>query len=439
MPRKKQIENALEDKPVEEVSSILRNLDDNEVVVGAMAETEEDRAKVEAYVKELGERERIERGRRSSKEFYRSESIIGAEDDDMSGLYTEEQARYDAFQKLNQSYVSGAVLKGTILKAERRDLDPEHPQVPTAIVQFENDDFFEIKIPITEFFPQDELKSRVRGETARDMMNYMDYLFNLRNGAPVRFIVQKLDERTGEVIASRNRAMNQMKRRYWFARNRDGIYDIRLGSKVLGTVIYVAQYYMCVESMGVEVMLYTADVSWQRYNDLREAKLKREPNGVMRPYAPGDPIELRVMGLKRTFSILMRDKEGRVMYDEKGNVMFEKDENGKKITLGENEVEGKANIVPTGVDVVLSAKEVYGNPDEKKFNKFVVGDKVMAEVTHVDRNGIFCKLSGLRSGMIRFDPDNTDIPRPGDRCWVRIVGMNKENYNITCEIVKRFW
>ena len=65
-------------------------------------------------------------------------------------------------------------------------------------------------------------------------------------------------------------------------------------------------------------------------------------------------------------------------------------------------------------------------------------EKVKAQITHVDENGIFCKLANLRSARIAFSSDNNDVPRVGTFCLVKITRMNEENYQITCELIQKY-
>ena len=243
---------------------------------------------------------------------------------------------------------------------------------------------------------------------------------SMRTGAKVYFIVQKLDEKTGEVIASRTKAMKRIIRDKWFSRDREGRFDVAwLGREVKGTVMSINRYSMIVDAMGIEQTLLIDDISYQRYADLRTAPLRMSRDEltnapVLRPYRTGDSVMLRIVGLKRTFR------------DAKGNI------------VDELEVGNRRDIRPLGLTVKLSAKETGTNPDVKYFDRFSLGEKVKAQITHVDENGIFCKLAGLRSAKIMFSADNNDIPRVGSYCLVKITRMNEENYQINCEIVQSY-
>ena len=345
MPRRKKIDNELENLHPSEVDAI-RDLEIDDIVINELSE--EDAAAANELLKEMDERKRISATRRKKRELYRSDNFSDF-DDDFSDLVTEEDMRYETYQKLNQSLISGSILCGEVVKCLRRM--PESQDIPTAICKMENDDYFEIKIPFTDFLPKTSI-SDLRGDTAADKLNYMDLLINMRTGAKIHFVVRKLDETTGEVIASRTMAMTKMMRDGWFSRDRAGRFDRAwVGRDIPGRVTYVTRTQIGVETMGIEKVLDISDLSWQRYSDIRTAPLKieKKPGGgtVIRPYTVGDSILLKITGLKRTF----RDEEGTV-YDE--------------LELPENK-----RVRPDGLAVKLSAKEVTENPDKKYFNKLL--------------------------------------------------------------------
>lgn len=418
MPRKKEeLVNALENVNTEDVSSI-HEMESDELVLKEMSENDATAAK--EMLDEMDERKRIDASKRKKRDMYRHDSYAGMDDDEEDDdLVLEEDLRYENYQKLNMSLISGSVLKGEVIKSMRRGNDPENPEMPTAIVALENDGYFTIKIPFTDFIPRENIPE-IRGDSATDKLNYMDLLINMRTGAKIYFIVQKLDETTGEVIASRTKAMKHIIRDKWFSRDREGRFDEAwLGREVKGRVVALNRYSMIVEAMGIEQTLRIDDISYQRYTDLRTAPLrlsrdKMTGKTVLRPYRIGDTVMLRIVGLKRTF----RDTEGNI--------------------VDELEVGSRRDIRPYGLMVKLSAKETRTNPDVQYFNNFSLGEKVMAEITHVDENGIFCKLTNLRSARIMFSSDNNDIPRVGNFCLVRIIRKNEENYQISCEIVQNY-
>lgn len=416
MPRKK-IVNSLEYMNVENANS-LHDMESDDIV---LKELSEEAAKVaKETLEEMDKRRRIDATRREKRDLYRHESYAGMEDDEDDDLIMEEQLRYENFQKLNMSLVSGSVLRGEVMKSMRRSRDPENPEMPTAIVRMENDDYFTIKIPFTDFIAKENLPTVIYGDSAADKLNYMDLLINMRTGAKVYFIVQKIDEQTGEVLASRTRAMRRIIRDKWFSRDREGRFDVAwLGREVKGRVMSINRYSMIVEAMGIEKTLLIDDISYQRYSDLRSAplRLSRDEvtgNPILRPYREGDSIMLRITGLKRTF----QDAQGNIVED--------------------NVVGARRDVRPLGIAVELNAKDTTVNPDIKYFKSFSVGEKVKAQITHVDENGIFCKLANLRSARIAFSSDNNDVPRVGTFCLVKITRMNEENYQITCELIQKY-
>lgn len=423
MPRKKAVDvtkvevvNALEAKGVEDIP-MFEETDADDFFIDELPE--ESAAVFREKLREMDEKtKKVNASKRVKRDLYSSGRIVFQEGDNLSEIVTEEDIRREAFQKLNQSLVAGSVLKGTVVKAVKRNKSADNPGLPTAIVQMDDDDYFEIKIPFTDFLPKSQL-GEIRGETAADKLNYMDLLINMRTGAKIRFIVKKLDETTGEVIASRTEAMVKNRRAKWFERDREGRFTIMPGDKVFGNVLYVDRARVCVEAFGIEQNLDIADVSWIRYSDLRQAPIKhyRDKEGLHTgSYHAGDVMQLRVIGLKRTF------------YESASK---------EKILLSEDEIAGK-RVTPAGILIKLSAKECYENPDKKFFKDFAIGEKVEAEVTHVDENGIFCKLAGKRSGRILFNTESPYIPPVGTRCLVKVTRMDVEGYRINCEIVQSY-
>jgi hypothetical protein len=422
-PKKSEvIVNQLEDTPVADILA-LNEMDADDVVIGELSE--EEAAVSMEILNQMQDKTVVNASKRQKRSLYNSGTIIGMDDDDLSGLVTEEDVRRTTFNILNQSRIAGSYISGTIIKAMARNKEEGSAEMPTAIVQMENDDYFTIKIPFTDFLPKDRLPEEVRGNSARDKLNYMDMLINARTGAKIRFVVKSIDERTGEVLASRTDAMRANIRKKWFERNRDGSFVINLGDDVIGNVIYVDRTTICVEAMGLEKVLNIADVSWIRYSDLRDAPLKltKVPGSeqfLSGPYAPGDLIRLRVVGIRRTFRDVSTPENA-----------------AQNIILDEKDIAGK-RVRPNGVAVALSAKACTINPDQKFYKDFEIGEKCQAVVTHVDENGIFCKLANKRSGKILFNADTPLIPTVGKRCLVRIVKKDPDGFRISCEVVQSY-
>lgn len=420
----------------EAVENDLLNTDGDELVMGVF--TEEDAKMLEQQQKEQEEQRRVLAGKKTKRNLYRKGTFAAVDEADTKNIITASDLRYEAFQILNMSLLSGAPVKGTILKAEQRD--PDVASVPTAIILMDNDSYFTIKIPFQDLIPKYvmdalKLKEKIDKMEPRAAMTYMDMLINKRTGSEIYFVVKKLNESTGEVLASRVEAMN-FHRRDWFKRERigGGLWDWvhKVGDNVVGKVLYVDRAKMGVEVFGVEQELDISDIAWSRHSDLREAFLQYKRDTISNAtyldvYRPGDVIPLKVMYIARLF--------------ENRN---EKDEEGNPIRYRENEVfkalsEGKS-VKPVSYLLKLSSKEVDENPEKRFFNLFKVGDKVPAKITHVDEYGIFCLLANKRSGLIKFNADRPVLPSPGSAVMVRITRMDetdrngKEAWNITCEI-----
>ena len=416
MPRRKKEElvNALADADQESLQSMSGETDDDFVIGNLDAEAQNQAAD---FLKAMDERQKITASKAKKRGLYNDDrnATIAMDDADLEDLITDEDIRWETYQKLSASLLSGSVQKGTVFKAAVRSREEGKPGMPTAIITMDDDNYFKIKIPFTDFIPKERM-SEVRGETPADKLNYMDLMINKRTYVQVYFVVKKLDEETGEVIASRTEAMAKISRSKWFERTRDNKYTINVGTPVLGIVQYVDRAAICVDALGVEKVIDVNDVSWIRYSDLRDAPLRRVASKTTRtyeevPYKPGDPIRLMVTGIKRVFT----DAEGNTYVDD--------------------EALGKRGLRPKQLGVALSVKLCEENPDKRYYNDFELGDKVSAEITYVNDRGIFCKIANKRSAFIRFNANSTALPLVGDKVIVRITGKNDENYQINCDIV----
>ena len=107
MPRRKtQIENELENVSESELSPI-RDIESDEIVMKEFSE--EDAAAAKEQLEEMDERKRINASRTRKRNLYRHDSYASLDiDDEDDDLVTEERLRYENFQKLNMSLVSGS-------------------------------------------------------------------------------------------------------------------------------------------------------------------------------------------------------------------------------------------------------------------------------------------------------------------------------------------
>lgn len=360
-------------------------------IIGVLDDDEE--TKEERELRESLSGKILSASKSDKRNIYNDSDIIALNEEKGLEVTTEEHLRRNAYLRLVTSMKTGAVLEGLILKSEVRKND----EMPTAFVQMENDQIFDIKIKITDLIPKYRLPKEIRGETTKDKLNYLSMLINQRGNSPVSFVITGVDELNCTAEASRIKAMNRMVRADWFERDkRTDDYVIKLGQRMEANVIYVDRGGICVEAHGFEEYIEAKDVSWLRYTDISKAALNKTQSGEV-PYKPGDKIIVRIMRLRREV------------------------------------VDGSYKMA-----CHFSIKEAYTNPEVKYYTKFNVGDRVQAEVTHVDENGVFVKLSGLRSGRVRLTDDAVDLPSVGDRCCVRITRMFPENYNINCEMVQRY-
>ena len=114
MPRrKKEIVNALENLNAADVNSI-HDMESDEIVLKEF--NEEDAAAAMEMLNEMDERKRIDASRSKKRNLYTHESYAGMDDDEEDDLVLDEQVRYENFQKLNMSLISGSILKGEVVK-----------------------------------------------------------------------------------------------------------------------------------------------------------------------------------------------------------------------------------------------------------------------------------------------------------------------------------
>lgn len=204
-----------------------------------------------------------------------------------------------------------------------------------------------------------------------EMYVYNDMLLR-RLGAEVDYIVKGIDPENGIAVASRLEAMKAKQKQYYFGTDRDGNYLLYTGAVVEARVVSVVRGGVFVEVFGIECWIAVKDLTYRRVLDATIL------------HQPGDRVLVRIMELDRS----QRDN----------------------------------------LRVEVSAKEAMENPFERATRRYVVGNKYVGTVGHIDVNGVFVTLEGELDCLCSLPKRGR--PLPGARVTVRIVGVDTEQKRI---------
>lgn len=374
------VDNATEVSPLEQ-SVMVDEIDDESEGAGVLAEEaerEDSRATREAVNSSL------KRGKRSTRmsqtELLRLDKGILTYDGKLS-METEQSRYNDTLVELKASEKGGLVLTGTI-SGKMQTINMQ----PCAKVFYGN---WTVLIPADKLIPPDFMPENRGIKEAH--MNYLGLIIAQREGSEIQFVVEKggIDEENLLVAATRLRAMQQVRAAYYWGRNRNtGNYYINEGDIIEAKVMYVLPHGVGVEIFGVECFIESRNCSYNRIN----------PEDY---FAAGDRVLVRITRLNRSTA---RRADGRTV----------------RI-----------------LDVTASIREAHPNPKAAFFDQFDINEIYRAEVTYVDKNGIFVLLADKAEAKILFPRGVANVPRPGDLLSVRVIGKDPETLFITCEIVRR--
>ena len=225
---------------------------------------------------------------------------------------------------------------------------------------------FKVIIPAKEaIIPPDDYRGR-------DPLSIHRYMLTKRLGAEVDYIVKGIDPENGIAVASRLEAMKAKQKQYYFGTDRDGNYLLYTGAVVEARVVSVVRGGVFVEVFGIECWIAVKDLTYRRVLDATIL------------HQPGDRVLVRIMELDRS----QRDN----------------------------------------LHVEVSAKEAMENPFERATRRYVVGNKYVGTVGHIDVNGVFVTLEGDLDCLCSLPKRGR--PLPGARVTVRIVGVDTEQKRI---------
>ena len=225
---------------------------------------------------------------------------------------------------------------------------------------------FKVLIPSEEaiYEPDD-----YRGQRKSDVLYYM---LNKRMGAEIDYVIRGVDPETGMAAGSRMEAMAMKRKAYFYRTDRNGNYQLYVGSRAEARVVSVIRAGIFVDLFGAECYIPLKELSYQRWVDASQH------------FQPGQRVLVRIIELDRS------------------------DWNHLHVTV--------------------SVKQASANPYEKALKRYVVGERYVGTVSVVDLTGVFVSLDGGVDCLCTYPPRGR--PPRGARVTVRILGVNTEKCRI---------
>lgn len=225
---------------------------------------------------------------------------------------------------------------------------------------------FKVLIPSEEaiYEPDD-----YRGQRKSDVLYY---LLNKRMGAEIDYVIRGVDPDTGMAGGSRMEAMAMKRKAYFYKTDRNGNYQLYVGSRAEARVVSVIRAGIFVDLFGAECYIPLKELSYQRWVD------------ASHHFQPGQRVLVKIIELDRS------DRDN--------------------------------------LHVVVSVKQASANPYEKALKRYVVGERYVGTVSVVDLTGVFVSLDGGVDCLCTYPPRGR--PPRGARVTVRILGVNMESYRI---------
>lgn len=224
---------------------------------------------------------------------------------------------------------------------------------------------------IEEVYQGQELVSvfNYRGQRKSDVLYYM---LNKRMGAEIDYVIRGVDPETGMAGGSRMEAMALKRKAYFYKTDRNGNYQLYVGSRAEARVVSVIRAGIFVDLFGAECYIPLKELSYQRWVDASQH------------FQPGQRVLVRIIELDRS------------------------DWNHLHVTV--------------------SVKQASANPYEKALKRYVVGERYVGTVSLVDLTGVFVSLDGGVDCLCTYPPRGR--PPRGARVTVRILGVNTEKCRI---------
>ena len=225
---------------------------------------------------------------------------------------------------------------------------------------------FKVMIPSEEaiYEPDD-----YRGQRKSDVLYY---LLNKRMGAEIDYIIRGIDHDKDMAGASRMEAMAIKRKAYFYKTDRNGNYQLYVGSRAEARVVSVIRAGIFVDLFGAECYIPLKELSYQRWVDASQH------------FQPGQRVLVKIIELDRS------DRDN--------------------------------------LHVVVSVKQASANPYEAAIKRYVVGERYVGTVSVVDLTGVFVSLDGGVDCLCTYPPRGR--PPRGARVTVRILGINEESYRI---------
>lgn len=212
----------------------------------------------------------------------------------------------------------------------------------------------------------------------RDPTIVRNLLLNRHLGAQIDYIVTSIDESTQIASASRIQAMQQKAKDFYFRTDRDDNYILHSGRNVEARIVSVMTSGIIAEIFGVETYIHLRELSYSRMADATEN------------FAVGNNILVKLLKVDRSD--------------------------------------------PDHIKVSASAKQATENPAAKAIKRYTPGNNYLANVTMINRSGVFVALDDKVDCLCSF-PEHARPPR-GAKVLVRISGVNEQENLIWGRILR---
>lgn len=225
-------------------------------------------------------------------------------------------------------------------------------------------------IPMTEMMVN--LSKDVRYQD-KELPERLERICNTMLGAEIDVIIKGLDKATESVVASREEAMLQKRKKFYLTPLEDGLPHVREGRIVEGRIIALTPMVARIEVFGIEITMSATEISWEWISDISQK------------YHVGEKLPLLITHLE-----------------------------------GDN---------VDNLKIKVDAKSVIQNLPRKNLEKCVVQGKYIGEVSNVRKGVAFINL---RNGVNAIAHSNFDkrYPGKGDIVSFVVTRINYEHGNV---------
>lgn len=313
---------------------------------------------------------------------------------------TDAQIDEDTYLDLNESVKNKKILTGMVTGVEKQG---NHI---VALIFMEN---YKVMIPAEEFID-------IGDPGERDKVKYTEYLLSKRIGSEIDFIVKAIDKERGLAIASRKEAMVQKCKEMINPAKKKGQTIFYKGAVVEARVVQTIRSGIVIEAGGVETLIPSRELSYQRIQDATEA------------FSVGQRVIAYIEDIEET--------DVDTMTEERPMIPGTEIKRTEKI----KDAEGNTQKVEKTYMISLKAslKKAQKNPYEVAMKRYQVHQMYLGKVSMVDENGVFVALNGNVDVLCPY-PQRGERPTRGTKVSVRITLKNEEMnriFGIICAVIK---